>query len=321
MNRKNPEETNHTAQTQQKKAYLYAGITILCWSTVASAFKISLRYLDFLELLLISSVVSTICLFVILIGQKKIPLLKTLSRKDYLFSLLLGFLNPFLYYLVVFKSYSLLPAQQAQPLNLIWGIVIVLFAAPILKQKITARTLVALIISFSGVVIISTKGHLATLHIDSPLGVGLALGSSIVWSIYWLLNTRDRLDPLLRLFLNFCWGSVITLVYLLCFHEVRIPPLPGILGASYAGLFEMGITYYVWLKAMKLSQSTARITILIYIMPFISLLLIHLLVGEKILTASIFGLVLIVTGILFQKIEEFTSKEKKSSTQGNKIME
>ena len=121
----------------QKKAYLYAGLTVLLWSTVDSAFKISLRYLNFVELLSIASFISTLCLFIILLSKNKIHLLKTIKKRDFFYSSLLGALNPFLYYLIVFKAYELLPAQQAQPLNLTWGIVIVLLSAPILKQKTT----------------------------------------------------------------------------------------------------------------------------------------------------------------------------------------
>jgi drug/metabolite transporter (DMT)-like permease len=291
--------------TDQKKAYLYALLAVLFWSTVAAAFKISLRYLEVAELLLIASFTSTLCLYVMLTLQKKIPVLKLIGKRDFLYSAVLGCLNPFIYYLVVFKAYALLPAQQAQPLNLIWGLVIVLFSAPILKQKLKAGTLFALLISFSGVIIISTEGNFSSLHVKSPLGVSLALGSSVVWSLYWLLNKKDKLDPLVRLFLNFCWGTVFTFLYLVSFYPLRVPDINGILGAVYSGIFEMGLTYYVWLRAMKLSQTTAGISILIYIMPFISFFFIHIFVGEKILPASIIGLVLIVTGIIFQKIGEF----------------
>ncbi len=292
----------------QRQAYVYAMMAVFFWSTVATAFKISLRYLNFVELLLIATLVSTLCFFTILILQGKISLLKSLNRRDLFYSLGLGFLNPFLYYLVVFKAYSLLPAQQAQPLNLVWGIVIVLLSVPILKQKVKPKTLLALLISFSGVVIISSEGNFSHLHIKSPLGVALALGSSLIWSFYWLLNTRDKLDPLVRLFLNCCFGTLFTFLFLVFFYPLRIPEIEGVLGAAYSGVFEMGITFYVWLKALKLSASTARVSILIYFMPFLSLIFIHLFVGEKILLASISGLALIVAGIIIQQYEDLRKK-------------
>jgi drug/metabolite transporter (DMT)-like permease len=288
--------------SNQKKAYGFAALSILCWSTVASAFKLSLRYLSFTELLMFSTMVATLVLFLILLFQKKIKLLKTLQKKDFLLSVWMGILSPFLYYLCVFKAYSLLPAQQAQPLNLIWGIVIVIFSIPILKQKIKMRTLLAILVSFLGVVILSTEGNFSYLQLRSPLGVGLALGSSIFWALYWLINTKDKTDPIIRLFLNFCFGTFFIMVYMFVFSRFRIPPVEGLIGAGYVGIFEMGVTFYFWLKALKLSETTAKVSILIYIMPFISLILIHLVVGELILLSSIAGLILIVTGILIENL-------------------
>ncbi|MCK4835422.1 MAG: DMT family transporter [Candidatus Aminicenantes bacterium] len=296
----------------QKKAYFFALLSILCWSTVASAFKISLRTLTYIELLIISAFVSTIVLFIIIMAQKKAASLKALKRDDILLSLFMGFLNPFLYYLCVFKSYSLLPAQQAQPLNLIWGIVIVIFSIPILKQKVKIHTFIAILISFMGVIIISTEGHLTFLKIKSPLGVALALGSSIFWSVYWLINTKDKQDPIIRLFLNFCFGTFFIILFFILFHPFRMPPIRGMIGATYVGLFEMGLTFYFWLKALKLSQTTAKVSILIYIMPFISLIFINLFVGEKILFSSIAGLVLIVGGIMLEQYDNLKVILKKN---------
>ena len=109
---------------RQAQAYFYALITILFWATVASAFKITLRYLDFTHLVFYSSATSLVILFVILLSQNKMSLLKEYSKQDYYYSAMLGFLNPFFYYLILFKAYELLRAQEAQPLNQTWGIVL-----------------------------------------------------------------------------------------------------------------------------------------------------------------------------------------------------
>ena len=49
-----------SAMTDQRKAYAHAMVAVLLWSTVASAFKLSLRYLDCAQLLLYSSVTATV---------------------------------------------------------------------------------------------------------------------------------------------------------------------------------------------------------------------------------------------------------------------
>jgi len=287
---------------KQKRAYLCAFVVVLFWSTVASAFKISLRYVDVLSLLFYASITSTVVFFVYLLFSKKLNLLKDLTRKDYLCSALLGFLNPFLYYTVLLNAYSILPAQQALPLNFVWPIMLVLLSIPLLKQKIKSKDILAIIISFVGVFVISTKGDIFGFRFTNPTGVLLATGSSVVWAVFWIYNVKDERDEVVRLFLNFAFGSTFIFLSLLIFARVRIPAVSGILAAAYVGLFEMGITFLLWLKALKLSKTTAHVTNLIYLVPFFSLVVISFAVGEKILFSTIIGVILIVGGIILQKL-------------------
>ncbi len=286
----------------QKKAYLCAAMVVLLWATAASAFKISLRHIDVLSLLFYASVVSTLVFFVHLLLSKKLNLLRTFSKSDYLHSALLGFLNPFLYYTVLFKAYSLLPAQEAQPLNFIWPIMLVLLSIPLLGQKIGLKDILATFICFAGVLVISTRGDILGLRFTNVTGVCLATGSSIIWALFWIYNVRDNRDETARMFLNFAFGSVVTFLAMLLFADAKIPSPRGLLGAAYVGLFEMGITFLLWLKALKLSKTTAHVTNLIYLVPFLSLVVISLAVGEKILPSTVVGLVFIVAGIVLQKL-------------------
>ncbi len=290
---------------KQKQSYAYAITAVLFWATVASAFKISLKYLDFLQLLFYASIVSIIILFVILLIQNKLDLLKTYSKKDYLHSALLGFLNPFLYYVVLFRAYSLLPAQEAQPLNYTWPIMVVLLSIPLLKQKIKFTSILAIIISFTGVFIISTQGNILGFSFASPDGVLLALSSSIIWALFWIYNLKDKRNEVAKLFLNFSFGFIFIVILILLFSKITIPNLTGLVGVIYVGLFEMGITFVLWLKALKLSKTTAQVSSLIYLAPFLSLILIYFIVGEEILLSTIIGLILIVTGII---IQQYTSR-------------
>ncbi|MHC1604861.1 MAG: DMT family transporter [Candidatus Methanofastidiosia archaeon] len=287
---------------RERQAYAYAIIAVLLWSTVASAFKISLMYLDFLQLLFFASLASILVLFLILLIQNKLFLLKRYSKEDYIHSALLGFLNPFLYYVVLFKAYSLLPAQEAQPLNYTWPITLVLLSIPLLKQKIKFKNIVAIIISFIGIIIIGTRGDLTALRFSNPLGVLLAVGSSVIWAMFWIYNAKDKRDDVAKLFLNFLFGFIFILIATLYFSKIVFPQTNGVLGAVYVGLFEMGITFVVWLKALKLSKTTAGVSNLVFLAPFISLIFIHFIVGEKILFSTVIGLTLIVTGIIIQQL-------------------
>jgi len=207
----------------------------------------------------------------------------------------------FLYYLVLLKAYTLLKAQEAGTLNYIWPITLVLLSIPLLKQKINWISILAILTSFFGIIIISTEGKLTSLEFREPLGVFLALISSVFWALYWIYNIKDKRDEIIKLFVNFVFGTIYILITVLIFSDFRSIHFPGILGAAYIGLFEMGITYFLWLKALKFSINTAKVSNLVYISPFISLIIIRNIVGEKILISTIIGLVFIISGIIIQQ--------------------
>ena len=285
----------------QKRAYLYACIAVLLWSTIASAFKISLEHIDILNLLFYASVIASAFLFLYLLFLKKLKLLKAFTRQDYLRSALLGFLNPFLYYAILLKAYSILKAQEAVTLNFIWPIMLVLLSIPLLHQRIKLRSILAIVISFLGVFVIATEGDVLGFRFTNTLGVLLASGSSVVWALFWIYNVKDKHDEAVRLFVNFTFGTVFIFLAILFFSKVTIPTRNGLLGAAYVGLCEMGITFLVWLKALRLSKTTAHVTNLIYLVPFFALVAISLVVGEKILFSTGIGLVIIASGIILQK--------------------
>ncbi|MEO0137786.1 MAG: DMT family transporter [candidate division WOR-3 bacterium] len=287
----------------QKKAYLFAFIVILFWATVASAFKITLRFVNNIQLVFWASLTSLCALFIILVMEKRINEFRRYFKIFWTNHLLLGFLNPFLYYLILFKAYSLLPAQQAQPLNQTWAIVLTFLSALLLRQKIGLKSFLALFISFSGVVIISTQGKFTTLNFSSPLGVFLALASAFVWAFYWVLNLQEVREPVIALFSNFIFGTIFILFLMIFSKQNFVPHFYGIIGGIYIGIFEMGVAFYFWLKALSLSSTTARITILVYLVPFLSLLVIRLTVGEVISLSTVLGLLLIICGILIQQLD------------------
>lgn len=288
----------------QHKAYFYAIGAVLIWSTVASAFKISLRTLSPAHLLLYANLVSVLLLGSILLCRRELGLALPKNRKELFRSAGLGILNPFLYYLVLFKAFDLLPAQEAQPLNYTWAITLSLLAVPLLKQKLGLAEIIAIMISYSGVLVISTHGDLFGLNFTDPHGVVLALGSTIIWALYWIYNTTDSRPPLAGLFMNFLCALPLILIYCLIFTEMKAPDMTGLLGAAYIGCFEMGISFFLWLQALKYSSSAARISSLIFISPFISLVLIHFLVGEAILSSTFYGLILIVVGLAMQQFAQ-----------------
>ncbi len=286
-----------------KQSYLFAGLAVFFWSTVATAFKIALRELDVIQLIFYASAVTVLVLFFFLVAQKNTKLIFRQSRRDIFHSVFLGAFNPLLYYLVLFKAYSLLPAQLAQPLNMVWPIVLALLSVPFLGQKIGKLSIGALFVSFLGVVFISSQGGVGGFENTNFYGVFLALGSSILWSLYWIFSVRDRRDPIVKLFLNFFFGLVFLTIAMLLFSDFRVESGTGLLAAVYVGIFEVGITYVLWMKAMQLSTNNAKIGNLVFLAPFVSLIFIRFILKETLFVTTFVGLAFIVAGIFVQQLD------------------
>jgi drug/metabolite transporter (DMT)-like permease len=286
----------------QCRATLLALIAVGLWSTVATAFKLSLRHLDPFQLVAYATLFATLTLVLGVCMKRRLNVLWSHFRHQPHLFLLLGLLNPFIYYLVLFEAYDLLPAQQAQSINYTWAITLGLLSIPFLNRTYGIRDGVGALLGYAGVLTIATRGDLLSLNLDSPLGVALALLSTLIWATYWILNTRMVADPLLGLTICFLCSLPFTLAACAVFSELDSVSMPGLLGAAYVGLFEMGITFVIWLTALKTAFNIARISNLIFLSPFLSLILISVVLDEAIVPATCAGLVLILTGTLVQQL-------------------
>ncbi len=284
----------------KKQSLIYTLSAVFFWSTVATAFKISLEGMSFTQLLFYSSLASTVALSIFVVMQKEAKIIFSLK------SILLGLINPFLYYILLFKAYSILPAQEAQPLNYTWPIVLSLFSVFFLKEKMNYKKIVGLISAFVGIIIIATHGNVFELKFNSLTGVVIALSTSVVWASFWILNIKDNRKSEVKLFSAFLFGTIFSGIYLGLFDTFKLENYNYLFGATYVGLFEMGITFLLWNKGLELSNDKTKTSTFAYLSPFLSLFFIALVLGETILPSSILGLVFIVGGIIYQNISKRT---------------
>ena len=292
------------ARSAQHTALLFGTGAVLLWSTVATAFKLTLNYLTPAQLVLVASTVSWLFFSLLITWHKRWHTLFTLPRATLVRALLLGLINPTVYYLVLFAAYQLLPAQAAMAINYTWALTLGLLAIPILGQKLLWRSLVAALISYLGVFSIATQGQWLSLEFAHPGGVLLALGSTLLWALYWLFNSKQTIDPQLNLFLNFSAALPALLAWCWFTGELQAIPWQGLLGATYIGFFEMGVSFVLWLHAMRYASNTLAVSSLIFLAPPISLVFIWLFLNEPILSSTLIGLALILMGLAMQHLAD-----------------
>ena len=287
----------------ERAATSYGLCAVLLWSTVATGFKLGLAQLSELQLLLVGTCFSWLVFLVaFLCTRRPWSEIWSVSAVELRFAFLLGLLNPILYYWILFAAYDRLPAHIAQPLNYTWAITLAILAVPILKQRLTAKTIGGILLSYAGVILLLNPWSAHHAGLDTS-GIVLALVSTIVWALYWLLNTRVNSEPVKMMLLSFSFA--LPLMAGLCWLYSDWPQLNShtIYYGAWVGLVEMGVTFLLWQQALRRTRQAGRIAQLIFLSPFLSMILIFFVLGETIPWHAPAGLTVIVAGLLVARLK------------------
>ena len=167
--------------------------------------------------------------------------------------------------------------------------------------ELSRRDVAAVIMGYTGVVIIATRGRVTDMQFDSVEGVILALASTVLWAVYWLASARNPRDPLVSLCLNFLLATPLALLACALFSNLSPPSAGGVVAAVYVGLFEMGVTFALWSAALRMASKVALVGNLIFLSPLISLVWIATVLGESLHPATFVGLALIIPAVILQQ--------------------
>ena len=283
----------------QTKAFLYAGITVLLWSTVSTAFKLALQEMNPLQLITISMSISSILLglFIIITGEYKTLIQAT--KKELLLSFIPGFML-FIYYIALFLAYERLPAQIAQPINYSWALMLALLSVLLLKQKLSLKEFFCLLFAYSGIVVISIGGakHLGTPNI---FGLACVIFSTFLYALYWIYSTKTTFSNTNQLFISFL-VSALCGIFILAITKQSISLTTNVfLPAIYIAFFELTIPFILWGMAMRCTQSVSRIASLPFLSPFLALFWVNLILKEHIAPTTYIGLAIILAGTYMQQ--------------------
>ncbi len=283
----------------KNKAYIFALTASILWGSSASIIKLLLKNLNNIQILLYVSFFASIALFIIVVFQKKFSIIKTYKLKDYVRFAYMGFIGVFMYYFFLYLALYYLKAQEAFIINYLWPIMIVIFAIPILGEKFNVKKIIAVLISFIGVVIIATQGNIQSLHFAKPLGVIFAITAAVSYGLFSVLGKKQNDDKTTSMMFYYIFTFIYTLIAVLIFGFVPNITVIQLTGLLWMGLFTSGGAFLLWFLALKYGDTT-KIANIAFLTPFFSLVYIYFLLHEKIQIYSIIGLIFICIGIFIQ---------------------
>jgi drug/metabolite transporter (DMT)-like permease len=284
-----------TPERHQRKAVACGLAAVAFWSTVASAFKLTLREATPVQLLFYAALTSAILLVVILLARGE-----ALPRRFWLRAAVMGLANPVAYYLLLFWAYHRLPAQEALAINYSWPLMLMVMACVVERRRPRGRDVIAGVICYAGIWCVATRGDVLSLRFTDPVGVGCALASTVVWAASWIAGRSDPRPPVAGLAQNFIVAVPVLAVALAASGHGFAVSAPVLGGSAYVGAFEMGVTFVVWLMALRHAENPAAIGHLSFLSPVASLFIIRLVVGEPLQLSTLLGLPLILAGLILQ---------------------
>lgn len=281
-----------------KKSYIYAATAIALWSTMATASKLLLGEMDSYKVLCVSTLYATVAMFLINLCSKKWEIMKGYRLKDYLKMGAIGLPGVFLYYALYYAGAARMPASQAFIINYLWPIMSIVFACIVLKEKITGRIILAVMLSFLGVFTVA-GGDLIRFRADTVVGMLCCFGAAVCYGFYTAINKKSSYDKQVSMTVAVFVACLLSLVIVLARGgdlRIKLVQLPGIL---WNGVATMALANLAW--ALALSEgNTAKVSNLAYITPFLSLVWTFFILKEPIEPMSILGLCMIVLGIFIQ---------------------
>ncbi len=284
-----------------RKSYIYACITVLIWATLATVVKLVLSDIPDFEALAVSGAFAFVFLLIINIINGSIKQMKAYRIKDYLMMSGLGFLGLFMYSALYYYGIGVLGSQEACILNYLWPVMIVLFACIILKEKLTVKKIIAMALSFAGIVVL-TMGSGGEASGNRLLGIAACVAAAICYGLFSVLNKKHSLDQGVTMMWIWLTVTVCSAVAGLIFEKWQ--PVTGLqwAGLAWLGIVVNAVAYLLWAIALKQAKDSAGIANLAYLVPFLSVILSAVVLKEQLTINAAVAVVLIIGGIVLQSI-------------------
>lgn len=208
--------------------------------------------------------------------------------------LLLGVYGLFAYHFCLFLGLRLAPPIEANLLNYLWPLLIVVLSPLFLSgSALQPRHIAGALLGFGGAALLVTGGKLGFSR-EGTAGYLLAVAAAVIWSTYSLLTKRIGDFPTSTI-ATFCLVSgVLSLVCHAVFEPRYIPQVAELPYLAVIGLGPMGAAFYLWDRALKGGDPRVLGT-LAYLTPLLSTVLIAAL-GEGRLTGIAAAMAMIVGG-------------------------
>jgi drug/metabolite transporter (DMT)-like permease len=286
------------ADSNKIRALLYTFGCIALWSFIPVVSKLGQSTIDNYQYLFWSSLLSLGVVYIAALIAGKRTELKRYSASQIAQAFVLGFLGTFLYYLLLYYGYAHAVGLEVLALQNMWPMFVVLFSVLLLRERLTLRTVIAMIIGFFGVLLVLSKGQLHLLQLGSLRTDVVVLSAAIIFAVFSVLSKRVHFEAFSCTVYFFVSATVFSFLAMLIGSHFVIPQGMAWLHIIVNGAFLNGLSYILWLQALRYGNASF-IAPFFFLTPVIAALLLVAVFHEPLLPAYFFGLAaVVVSGVI-----------------------
>ncbi|UCH72542.1 MAG: DMT family transporter [Thermoplasmatales archaeon] len=279
---------------------------VFVWAFAFPFIKIGLNELSFINLTIMRFfVVCVIMLIILLLQPKKFS---KLYKKDIIPIFVLGFFGVITYHLGLNYGEQYISPGAASLIIATIPVLIVILAFVFLKEKISSKKLLGIIIALFGVLVISIWGKQdASIEINYIFGALGVFIAAVMGAFYTIAGKKllDRYSALSLTIYAMLLGSLglIPFINNSLLKEVAAMTSSAWFAVIFLGLFSTIIGYVIWYAALKI-KTASEISIYLYAIPVISTIISYFLFGDKITLSFVIGGVFVIAGLAIVNIQK-----------------
>ncbi|WP_097026284.1 DMT family transporter [Clostridium peptidivorans] len=288
--------------SKERLAYVFVILTSLLWGSSATVGKIVLKDLNNFQVLFYISFIAFISLFIISWKRKRLNEVRHYTKKDYFNFAYMGFLGVFLYDIFFYGALMYAPAQEVFIVNYTWPVWVGIFSCVLLKEKFSLKKGIAIGMGFLGIYLVVSRGKMGiSIQAENIKGYVMALMGAVCYGVFSVLGKKHNYDKFLSMMFYYAFTFIYISIYLWIFYYIPAINFKELLGLIWIGAFSGGIASVFWFLALKYGD-TFKMSNMIFLTPFISLIYTHFILDERIYVSSFIGLLFITSGILVEKL-------------------
>jgi len=275
-------------------------LTTFFWAGAFIAGKLSVPFIPTFTLTFIRFFIATIILYFVV--KFKDNSQYKLTKKDIPIFLFTGIVGMFGYHVFFFTALKYTTAINSSLIGATNPIITTILCVIFLRDKLTYKRVIGVILSFIGVFLTITNANMATMHnLSLNKGDLLMLVAVCMWSAYGVFSKKvlHKFSPLILTFYSFLFCTVFLIpfvVYEQPWIFINQVPYYSFLAVIYMSIFASVIGYLVQQISIK-QIGPSKTSIFINLVPIFSIILSVTILKESLSVVKIFTTLLIITGV------------------------